>query len=144
MPGTPSVAGIVTHEAFLAAEAAWSAAPSETTTRRLIIALAVSASVRASAVVNSGSASTSSTSAVVDLNSRAARSTSSRRAAITTVWPITAGTTTNDLLSFARVTRAGAPTFPASSTSASATCCRAVGSACSTAETSRGLRGALT
>ncbi len=140
VPSSPSVDAIFTQDAFRTLDAVWSLAPSETVTVRATIALASSATAWASAVVTGGSVSTNCTVAVVDVAARVRRfsATASRRLVMTTVWPITAGVTTNDFLFFARRTLASMPTLPACSTSSSATSSRLVVSVVRTMSTSRG------
>ena len=108
-PSTPSVRGIVTHEALVLRDARRSSLPSETTTLRSTMALAWSATFCAAAVVTVGTSSTYFTVAVVEVRLLAAVAAASRRPATSTVLPTAAGVTTKDFLSPASATPASLP-----------------------------------
>ena len=119
-PSTPSVRGIVTHEALVLRDARCSSLPSETTTLRSTMALAWSATFCAAAVVTVGTTSTYFTVAVVEVRVLAAVAAASWRPATSTVLPTAAGVTTKDFLSPASATPASLPFAPAVATSSAA------------------------
>ena len=84
-----------------------------------------------------GSVSTNCTSAVADDSSRAAATTTSWKLAVTTLWPTTAGVTTNDRLSSASRTLASVPFLPSWPTRPATTWSVVAESVRTTASTSR-------
>jgi hypothetical protein len=137
LPSSPSTVGMLIQDALRAFDAACTSSPSSTLTGVATRPLARAATASASCVVTVGTASTKVTVVAVDERSRAAAATTSWKVAFDTVWPDTAGTTTNDFLLGASSTRASLPALPTVRTSSDTTAAVVAWSVLGTAWTSR-------